>query len=95
MTNAATTGHPAFARRADRVQPSAIREFLSLSGDPRITSIAGGYPDPNLFPIDELHKIYDDLLSRAPEWSRYAGARWQQQPAAPDASGRSWPPARL
>jgi 2-aminoadipate transaminase len=54
-----------FARRAQRVEPSAIREFLSLAGDPRITSFAGGYPDPTLFPIDELHKIYDELL--APE----------------------------
>lgn len=54
-----------FARRAQRVEPSAIREFLSLAGDPRITSFAGGYPDPTLFPIHELHKIYDELL--APE----------------------------
>ena len=54
-----------FARRAERVQPSAIREFLALAGDPRITSFAGGYPDPTLFPIAELHKIYDDLLSTA------------------------------
>jgi DNA-binding transcriptional MocR family regulator len=53
----------AFARRAERVQPSAIREFLSLAGDPGITSFAGGYPDATLFPVDELHKIYDDLLS--------------------------------
>lgn len=52
-----------FARRAERVQPSAIREFLSLAADPAITSFAGGYPDPRLFPIDELHKIYDDLLT--------------------------------
>ncbi len=52
-----------FARRALRVEPSAIREFLSLAGDPSITSFAGGYPDPTLFPVDELHKIYDDLLS--------------------------------
>lgn len=52
-----------FARRAERVQPSAIREFLALAGDPRITSFAGGYPDATLFPMDELHKIYDDLLS--------------------------------
>ncbi len=52
-----------FARRAQRVQPSPIREFLALAGDPRITSFAGGYPDPTLFPIHELHKIYDDLLS--------------------------------
>ena len=52
-----------FARRAERVQPSAIREFLALAGDPRITSFAGGYPDPTLFPMDELHEIYDELLS--------------------------------
>jgi 2-aminoadipate transaminase len=54
-----------FARRAERVQPSAIREFLALAGDPRITSFAGGYPDPTLFPMDELHGIYADLLSAA------------------------------
>lgn len=53
----------AFARRAERIQPSAIREFLALAGDPAITSFAGGYPDPTLFPVDELHKIYDDLLT--------------------------------
>ena len=52
-----------FARRAQRIQPSAIREFLTLAGDPAITSFAGGYPDPTLFPIGELHKIYDDLLT--------------------------------
>lgn len=55
----------AFARRAERVQPSAIREFLALAGDPRITSFAGGYPDPTLFPLDELHVIYDELLTPA------------------------------
>jgi 2-aminoadipate transaminase len=52
-----------FARRAERVQPSAIREFLSLAGDPQITSFAGGYPDPTLFPMHELHEIYGDLLT--------------------------------
>lgn len=53
----------AFARRAERVQPSAIREFLSLATDPRITSFAGGYPDPTLFPVEELHEIYAGLLT--------------------------------
>ena len=51
-----------FARRAERVQPSAIREFLALAGTPGITSFAGGYPDPTLFPMHELHGIYADLL---------------------------------
>jgi len=52
-----------FARRAERVQPSAIREFLALAGQPGITSFAGGYPDPTLFPMRELHGIYDALLA--------------------------------
>jgi DNA-binding transcriptional MocR family regulator len=51
-----------FARRAERVQPSAIREFLALAGDPRITSFAGGYPDPTLFPMEELRTVHDELL---------------------------------
>ena len=58
-----------FARRAERVQPSAIREFLSLAGDPEITSFAGGYPDATLFPIEELRQITAELLTR-----RSAGA---------------------
>ena len=52
-----------FARRAERVQPSAIREFLALAGQSGITSFAGGYPDPTLFPMRELHGIYDALLT--------------------------------
>ncbi|KRE63547.1 PLP-dependent aminotransferase family protein [Nostocoides sp. Soil756] len=52
-----------FARRAERVQPSAIREFLALAGTPGITSFAGGYPDASLFPMDELRGIYDGLLT--------------------------------
>lgn len=52
-----------FARRAERVQPSAIREFLALAGQPGITSFAGGYPDATLFPVEELHGIYDALLT--------------------------------
>ncbi|HQW73682.1 PLP-dependent aminotransferase family protein [Ornithinibacter sp.] len=56
-------GMTSFARRAERVQPSAIREFLALAGQPGITSFAGGYPDPTLFPMRELHGIYDALLT--------------------------------
>lgn len=54
-----------FARRAARVQPSAIREFLSLATDPTITSFAGGYPDANLFPMAPLREIHAELLTSA------------------------------
>ena len=52
-----------FARRAERVQPSAIRECRAPAGQPGLRPFAGGYPDPTLFPMRELHGIYDALLT--------------------------------
>lgn len=46
----------------DRVKPSAIRELLKLGADPEIISFGGGYPDPDIFPIDKLRKVYDAVL---------------------------------
>ncbi len=51
-----------YANRMSRVQPSAIRELLRLGDDPEIISFGGGYPDPRLFPIKELHEIFDAIL---------------------------------
>ena len=51
-----------YANRMSRVQPSAIRELLRLGNDPEIISFGGGYPDRTLFPIEELHQIFDALL---------------------------------
>jgi 2-aminoadipate transaminase len=55
------TGVP-YARRMDRVQPSAIRELLRLGDDPDVISFGGGYPDPALFPVEELREVYADVL---------------------------------
>ena len=51
-----------YARRMQRVQPSAIRELLRLGADPEIISFGGGYPDPALFPVDELAEVLAELL---------------------------------
>lgn len=51
-----------FANRIERVMPSAIRELLRLGGDPAIISFGGGYPDPEIFPIEKLRKVYDQVL---------------------------------
>ena len=51
-----------YARRMSRVQPSAIRELLRLGADPSIISFGGGYPDPALFPVEELQAVYSRLL---------------------------------
>lgn len=53
----------AFARRMRRVQPSAIRELLTLGADPHITSFGGGYPDPRSFPQAELAVAYQKVLT--------------------------------
>ena len=54
-----------YARRMSRVRPSAIRDLLRYGADPSITSFGGGYPDPTLFPIEDLHRVFDELLVEA------------------------------
>jgi 2-aminoadipate transaminase len=51
-----------YAQRMNRVRPSAIRELLQLGADPSVVSFGGGYPDPTLFPIRDLHAVFDGLL---------------------------------
>ncbi|HVH21804.1 MAG TPA: PLP-dependent aminotransferase family protein [Pseudonocardia sp.] len=51
-----------FAHRMERVGPSAIRELLILGADPKIISFGGGYPDPALFPLQDLQTIFTELL---------------------------------
>ncbi|CAB4674179.1 unannotated protein [freshwater metagenome] len=51
-----------FSERMEGVRPSAIRDLLKLGDDPGLISFGGGYPDPSLFPIQELNQIYSSLL---------------------------------
>jgi 2-aminoadipate transaminase len=51
-----------YAERMQFVKPSAIRELLKLGSDPNIISFGGGYPDPDIFPIEELRVVFDDVL---------------------------------
>jgi 2-aminoadipate transaminase len=51
------------ARRMAGVRPSAIRDLLRLGADPELISFGGGYPDPDLFPMEDLRKVFDELLS--------------------------------
>lgn len=52
-----------FANRVQKVQSSAIRDLLRHGSDPSVISFGGGFPDPDLFPADKLHAVYDKLLS--------------------------------
>ena len=51
------------ADRMSLVKPSSIRELLKLSSDPEIISFGGGFPDPEVFPIDKLKRVFDRVLT--------------------------------
>lgn len=53
-----------YANRVQYVKPSAIRELLKLGNDPEIISFGGGFPDPDVFPIEKLRKVFDEVLSK-------------------------------
>ncbi|MDD6214266.1 MAG: PLP-dependent aminotransferase family protein [Firmicutes bacterium] len=49
-------------KRAKPLKASGIREMFKLMADPAVISLAGGSPDPELFPTDELAEIAVDVL---------------------------------
>ena len=51
-----------FSDKVKHLEASAIREIFKLLAKPGIISFAGGAPDPNLFPKDELAEISADVL---------------------------------
>lgn len=52
-----------FAKRMDNVKSSAIRDLLKYAEDPGIISFAGGFPSPEVFPVEELREVFDRVLS--------------------------------
>ncbi len=52
------------ARRADKMNPSVIREILKVTEKPGIISFAGGLPSPSTFPIDAMAEAAQRVLSR-------------------------------
>lgn len=54
------------ARRAALTSPSLIREILDLSERPDIISLAGGWPSPDILPVDGMHEASERVLLAAP-----------------------------
>ena len=50
------------ARRAEKMNPSVIREILKVTERPGIISFAGGLPSPKTFPITEFAKACEAVL---------------------------------
>ena len=62
---AARAWEPAYARRAECMKASEIRELLKLLEQPGIISFAGGIPDPALFPTQAAATAYAEALASA------------------------------
>jgi 2-aminoadipate transaminase len=63
------------ARRAERMNPSIIREILKLTEKPGIVSLAGGLPSAETFPIEAMREACTKVLRDAPrEALQYAAS---------------------
>jgi 2-aminoadipate transaminase len=51
-----------FSDRAGKMRKSVIRELLKVTQDPEIISFAGGLPNPNSFPINELRGVIEYVM---------------------------------
>ena len=63
------------ARRAERMNPSIIREILKVTERPGIVSLAGGLPSADTFPVDAMRDACARVLRDAPrEALQYAAS---------------------
>ena len=63
------------ARRAERMNPSVIREILKITERPGIISLADGLPSPDTFPIEAMREATARVLADAPrEALQYAAS---------------------
>jgi 2-aminoadipate transaminase len=53
-----------FAARTQRFRRNTVREFLRLAGQPGIISFAGGMPDSNMLPVEEMKVACERALRR-------------------------------
>jgi 2-aminoadipate transaminase len=64
-TSATPTNAPGFwqlAARAEKMNPSVIREILKVTEKPGIISFAGGLPSPKTFPVAEFSQACEAVL---------------------------------
>ena len=63
------------ARRAERMNPSVIREILKVTERPGIISLAGGLPSPDTFPVEAMREATERVLRETPrEALQYAAS---------------------
>ena len=63
------------ARRAQKMNPSVLREILKVTERPGIISLAGGLPSADTFPVDAVRDATARVLRTAPrEALQYAAS---------------------
>ena len=63
------------ARRADRLNPSIIREILKVTEQPGVLSLAGGLPSAETFPVEAMREACAKVLTDTPrEALQYAAS---------------------
>ena len=74
--SATPTANPwQLARRADRMNPSVIREILKITERPGVLSLAGGLPSPDTFPVEAMREATARVLRDTPrEALQYAAS---------------------
>jgi 2-aminoadipate transaminase len=74
--NAAPITNPwQLARRAERMNPSVIREILKITERPGVLSLAGGLPSPDTFPVQAMRDATERVLRDTPrEALQYAAS---------------------
>jgi len=53
-----------YSRETLCAQPSAIRDICALVAKPEMRSLAGGWPDPEKFPLKAIRRIFDKLITQ-------------------------------
>jgi len=51
-----------YSDRAGKMRGSVIRELLKVTQDPEIISFAGGLPNPQSFPIEDLNGVLESVM---------------------------------
>ncbi|MFO8006804.1 MAG: PLP-dependent aminotransferase family protein [Candidatus Brocadiia bacterium] len=55
-----------FSQNGKRMRASEIRELLKLTNRPEVISFAGGLPNPEIFPIEQLRTVIQHVMAEHP-----------------------------
>ena len=80
------------ARRAETMNPSAIREILKVTERPGILNFAGGLPAPETFPVEAMRAACDAVLAEGSPVAR-ASLQYASSEGLPEL--RAWVAAEM